>query len=93
MLDGFPVANLGDMPLDEIVRGIQGVANPEVSARYLKMKTVARDYLEQLDDAAMTPTDKLATYKERLAQSIAPYADNPAFQAFLEMKRAAKLGE
>ncbi len=28
----------------------------------------------------------------KLAARVAPYADNPAFQAFLELKRAAKLG-
>ncbi len=34
-----------------------------------------------------------AEYRDRLAESIAPYADNPAFQAFLEIKRATKLRE
>jgi len=64
-----------------------------VSARYEEMKAVARSYLELLDEAAGTPAEKLERYRARLADSIAPYADNPAFQAFLEMKRAAKLGE
>jgi predicted ATP-binding protein involved in virulence len=92
MLDGQPTAQLGDMSVEEIARGIQGVPNTSVSARYEEMKGVARDYLEALEEAAIAPKDKLAQYEERLAQGIAPYADNPAFQAFLEMKRAAKLG-
>ena len=70
-----------------------GVANPQVSLRYETMKEVARHYLETLEEAALAPSEKLAAYKERLGESIAPFADNPAFQAFLEMKRAAKLGE
>ena len=39
---------------------------------------------------------KLATFMgvplKRLAEGLGPFADNPAFQAFLELKRAAKLG-
>lgn len=93
MLDGQPTANLGDLPLEQIARGIQGVVDPEVSERYLGMKQVARSYLETLEEAQNAPAEKLEEYRARLAESIAPYADNPAFQAFLELKRAAKLGE
>jgi len=92
MLDGHPPAQVFDKPINEIAREIMGV-NPEVSARYDEMKGVARHYLQMLEEAKLTPKEKLAEYKERLAESIAPYADNPAFQAFLEMKRAAKLGD
>ena len=93
MLDGQSRANLGNEPIQTIAHDIQGVENTETSARYDEMKSVARDYLEILEDAAMAPEDKLEEYKRRLAESIAPYADNPAFQAFLEMKRTVKLGE
>lgn len=93
MLEGQPTANLSDLALDQIARGIQGVSRPEVSERYQSMKEVARHYLETLDEAASSPEHKLTEYRERLERSIAPYADNPAFQAFLEMKRAVKLGE
>lgn len=93
VLDGQPTASVADLPISQIVRGIQGVSNPEVSARYDGMKSVARDYLEMLEEAAGAPKEKLEAYKARLAESIAPYADNPAFQAFLEMKRAARLGD
>lgn len=57
------------------------------------MKDVARDYLETLHKAALAPAEKLEHFKARLADTIAPYADNPAFQAFLELKRVARLGE
>lgn len=93
MLDGQPTAQLGDLGLDAIARGIQGISRPEVSARYTEMKAVARQYLETLDEAAGSPEEKLADYRNRLARSIAPYADNPAFQAFLEFERVARLGE
>lgn len=93
MLDGQPPAQLEDQALDQIARGVQGVADPQVSARYERMKDVALDYLQILEEASMAPEKKLAKYKERLAEAIAPYADNPAFQAFLELKRVVKLGE
>lgn len=91
-LDGQTVANLADLAIEDIVRGIQGVDKPEVSARYDEMKSTARSYLERLDAAAYEPAEKLAALKTQLAEDIAPYADNPAFQAFLEMKRVARLG-
>lgn len=92
VLDGQPTANLGHMPLGEIAQGIMGVSNTEVSQEYENMKQVAKHYLETLEEAAMAPADKQAEYQRRLAEAIAPYAHNPAYQAFLEMKRVAKLG-
>jgi predicted ATP-binding protein involved in virulence len=92
MLEGQPTAQLGDLSIAQIATGIQGVRDLDVSPRYQQMKAVARSYLETLDEAALAPEAKLDAYRERLASSIAPFADNPAFQAFLEMKRAAKLG-
>jgi predicted ATP-binding protein involved in virulence len=93
MLDGQPTADLANMSVEEIAQGIMGVANPQVSLRYEEMKGSAKRYLETLDSAALAPEEKLSEFKEQLAGTLAPYADNPAFQAFLEMKRAAKLGD
>jgi predicted ATP-binding protein involved in virulence len=93
MLDGQPAAQLGNLPLEEIARGIMGVTKPDVSQRYETMRQAAKNYLEILERAEKEPTEKLAAFKQRLSDTIAPFADNPAFQAFLEMKRAAKIGE
>ncbi|MDP3611645.1 MAG: AAA family ATPase, partial [Rubrivivax sp.] len=93
VLDGQPTADLGHMPVEEIARGIMGVSNTEVSEEYAGMKQAARYYLETLEKAAMAPAEKQEDFKRQLAEAIAPYAHNPAYQAFLEMKRAAKLGE
>jgi predicted ATP-binding protein involved in virulence len=93
MLDGQPTADLWNLSLEEIVKGIQQVKNHQVSKRYEEMKGVAKSYLETLEEAVKSPPEKLEAFKTKLAEAIAPYADNPAFQAFLEMKRVAKLGE
>jgi len=93
MLDGEPTANVANLPLEDIAQGIMGAGNTQVSSRYEQMNSAAKHYLETLEQASQAPEEKLSAYKDRLAETIAPYADNPAFQAFLEMKRAAKLGE
>lgn len=93
MLDGQPTAHLANLSLNEIAQTIQGVSDPEVSKRYSDMHGVAKSYLSTLEVAAEAPADKLAAFKMQLADEIGPYSDNPAFQAVLEMKRVAKLGE
>ncbi|EKM15321.1 recF/RecN/SMC N terminal domain protein [Vibrio harveyi] len=93
MLDGLPPAQLANKTLSDIAVGVMDVNSPDTSSRYEEMKGVATEYLKLLDESESAPEDKLQQYKERLAESIAPYDDNPAFQAFLEMQRVAKLGE
>ena len=93
MLEGSPTAQLANRTLDEIAVGIMGVPESDTSLRYEAMKKTATNYLETLEKAALAPETKRTAYEERLAESIAPYADNPAYQAFLEMRRAAKLGK
>ncbi|BCV48375.1 AAA family ATPase [Shewanella algae] len=92
MLEGMATAELANKTLEDIAVGIMSAGNSQVSNRYEDMKGIAINYLQSLDEAKKAPEEKLAEYKERLAESIAPYADNPAYQAFLEMQRIAKLG-
>ncbi|MBF0260757.1 MAG: AAA family ATPase [Magnetococcales bacterium] len=93
LLDGQSSAELGNVSIEEIARGIQQVENPQFSRRYAEMRDAATDYLHTLDEASRSPREALEHYKARLATTIAPFAANPAFQAFLEMKRVATLGE
>ncbi len=91
-LDAQSVPETGNLSVEEIARGLMGVKHPEVSRRYYEMVGKAKEYLELLDEAAKSPEAELANFEERLASGIAPYADNPAFQAFLELKHESKLG-
>lgn len=93
MLDGQPTAELANMSIEEIAQGIQHIGNPQTSLRYDEMRNAAQQYLKTLESAADAPETQLAQFKQQLAETINPYADNPAFQAFLEMKRVARLGE
>ena len=56
------------------------------------MLEAARAYLVELEEAAQSPADRLANYKRSLVERLAPYAENPAFQAVLEAERTDKLG-
>jgi predicted ATP-binding protein involved in virulence len=87
-----PVINPGKLGIEEIAEDLMGVENAAVSPRYQDMKEAAHAYMTTLDEAAADPAEPLEDYEERLAQQVAPFADNPAFQALLEMKRVARLG-
>lgn len=91
-LDGQTVPKTDNLSVERIAEGLMGVARPDVGQRYEQMVAAAKDYLVLLDEAARSPAEKLADFERRLAERIAPYADNPAFQAFLELRHAAKLG-
>jgi len=92
MLDGEPLSDYAHIGIEEIVKNM-GVLRPEVSIHYEEMKEVAKSFLQLLDETALSPKEKQEEYKKRLAQLIAPFAENPAYQAFLELKYASKLGE
>jgi hypothetical protein len=92
-LQGQSVPELGNLSVEAIAQGLMGVDRPDVSERYEKMVGAAKDYLLTLEEARSAPESKLADYEQKLAAGIAPYADNPAFQAFLELKHTARLGE
>lgn len=91
-LDAQPVTQTDNLGIEEIARGLMRVERPDVGPRYRAMVDAARSYFTLLDEANEAPDAKLGAYVERLAETAAPYADNPAFQAFLELKREAKLG-
>ncbi|MEP7126894.1 MAG: AAA family ATPase [Byssovorax sp.] len=91
-LDGQPLVDeYGKLGIESIAK-LMGVERPDASPRYQDMVESARDYLVTLEEAALAPEEKLAAYEEALAAKRAPYADNPAFQAFLELKHEVKLG-
>lgn len=93
VLDGQPTADVANMSLEDIAQGLMGVENSSVSRRYDDMKNVATEYLKSLDSAKINSEADVKRLKSELEKSIRPYADNPAFQAFLELKQAVKLGE
>lgn len=92
LLDGDPLGDYKSLGIEEISKNM-GVERPEVSKQYMNMKENAKKFLEILDEAEKSPKEKQEEYKQELAKLIEPYAKNPAYQAFLELKYAVKLGE
>lgn len=92
MLEGQPTAKLGDLSIAAIAEGLQGVPDTSVSARYAEMKDTAKSFLQELQQVSRSPADNLAAFKEKLAEASAPFADNPAFQALLELELVARMG-
>jgi predicted ATP-binding protein involved in virulence len=86
MLEGQSLHDLGNRSIESIARDIQQVSHTETGLRYAQMKDTAAGYLSELDDiaalAGVVRADALIALQER----VKPYADNPAFQAFLETR-------
>jgi predicted ATP-binding protein involved in virulence len=90
--DKQPTNALSNLGIETIAEGIMGVDNPDASPRYMAMLEAAKGYLAELNEAVKTPAERLEEYKRQLVARIAPYADNPAFQALLEAESISKLG-
>lgn len=93
VLDGAATATLGNYGVEAIAADVMGVENPEASPRYFHMLEAAKAYLVELNEAQTTPRERLEEYKRQLAERIAPFSENAAFQALLEVERIAKIGE
>lgn len=82
---------LDNLGIESIAQGIMGV-DAQASPRYMEMLEAAKGYLAELDEASRAPEERLEEYRRLLSQRLAPFADNPAFQAVLEAERIYKLG-
>jgi len=80
--------------VEDILEWVMGVANSPQSEGRLKMMEVAREYYRLLEHAKERAPEELERVKARLDELSAPYSDNIAYHAFLEMKReVAGLGD
>jgi hypothetical protein len=67
---------------------------PQRSERYREMLEAAQEYYRVLQEGKHALPDRLEALKRRLDALAAPFSDNVAYHAFLEMEReAAGLGE
>jgi hypothetical protein len=80
--------------VEDILEWVMGVANSPQSEGRLKMVEAAREYYRLLEQAKDTAPEELGRIKARLDELAAPYSDNIAYHAFLQMKReVAGLGD
>ena len=87
VLDDLVIGIYENRGLEEIVMKVMGIEDPDVSPRYLKMLDAAKKYFHQLALAHSMNSEDLAQLKLSLDELAKPYADNPAYQALLELER------
>ncbi|KHD07757.1 ATPase AAA [Candidatus Thiomargarita nelsonii] len=86
-------AEYEDQSIENIAEYKMGVEIPQRSQRYLEMMTAAKEYYRVLEQAKDVPLEKIESLKNRLDELSAPFSENIAYHAFLEMQReAAGLG-
>lgn len=89
-----PGHSFSNRSIEDIVEEIMGIPVPQRSERYQQMYKVAQEYYRILQEAKNVEDAQKEQLKQRLDELSAPYSDNVAYHAFLEMERiAAGLGQ
>jgi hypothetical protein len=83
-----------DKPIEDILEDVMGVGLPQMSKRRQAMKEAAQQYYEILKQGKDASEEEKARLSAELDELTAPFSDNVAYHAFLEMERiAAGLGK
>lgn len=93
MLGGEGSGDLNKMSIEDIAEEIQGIENPQRSQRHQDMIKAAEAYFTLLRKADPCDDAELSLLKSRLDDLSAPFSNDPAYQAFLNMERLAVLGD
>ncbi len=89
-----PADQYSNRSIEDIVEDVMGVAIPSRSERYQEMYQAAKNYYQLLQYAKDMPPEQIEPLKRKLDELSAPFSDNVAYHAFLEMERmAAGLGK
>lgn len=89
-----PGAAFTNRSIEDIVESVMRVPVPQRGQRYQNMYNAAQSYYQVLQQAAGADDATRQELKARLDELSAPFSDNVAYHAFLEMERlAAGLGK
>lgn len=92
-LDPDIIGSYANRGLEEIATSVMGIESPEVNPRYLAMLDAAKEYFIALQEGSDLTGKQRGALKRKLNRLARPYADNPAYQALLELRRAGVLKE
>jgi predicted ATP-binding protein involved in virulence len=92
-LNDTPYSEYEGKSIEDIAEDIMGIELPQYSRRKLAMLKAAEEYYQALNSINKNNQKEVEELKERLDQLIVPFSDDPAYHAFLNMKRASILGE
>ena len=88
-----PVSDYSNRSIEDIIEDVMRVEVPQRSRRYQQMYDAAKKYYALLQRGCEADAGKLERLKRQLDELSAPFSDNVAYHAFLEMERlAAGLG-
>lgn len=93
VLDGEELADFKNMSIEDIAEVIQGVKIPQRSKRHQDMLKAAEEYFTLLRNESPASDGELTLLKERLDILAEPFANDPAYQALLNIERLAVLGD
>lgn len=82
-----------DRGLEEIAVSVMGIESPEVSPRYLEMLDAAKRYFMAAEGVEPSSPQQRGALRRKLNELSRKYADNPAYQAFLELQHAKLVGD
>ncbi|MBL4849409.1 MAG: AAA family ATPase [Planctomycetes bacterium] len=83
-----------DKSIEDITEKVMGVPLPQLSERRKEMLAAAEEYFGLVKQGRAADAKEKNRLKERLDELIAPFSDDPAYQAFLKLERtAAGLGD
>ena len=79
--------------IEDVAENIMGVDLPQQSQRFQKMMAVAEKYYHLIESgSAKKDPEKIKILRDQLDELEEPFADNPAYVAFLRLQRTAKVG-
>jgi hypothetical protein len=84
-----PKGEYSSKTIEDIVEDVMGVKVPQRSHRYQEMYSAAKEYYLLLQEAKHSDPQKKEELKQKLDELSAPFSDNQAYHAFLEMERMA----
>ncbi len=79
--------------IEDVAENIMGVDLPQQSQRFQKMMAVAEKYYHLIESGSTEKdSEKIKILRDQLDELEEPFADNPAYVAFLRLQRTAKVG-
>lgn len=80
------------LSIEDIAEEVMDVEEPQRSRRFRAMKEAAKEYYRALETLESAADEEVEELERRLDRLSAPFSENPAYQALLEMERVAARG-
>ncbi len=84
-----PAESFSEQSIEDIIENVMGVETPSRSHRWQAMNDAAKKYYTLLQQAGNATKEEKERLKQELDELSAPFSDNVAYHAFLEMERMA----